>query len=95
MSGASSHGRPNRSATPKTQQLPFLERNVAVEDQTLQVVRDGKAERSKIVQNVFNTVKGVEEALPRPASKRASLVNETGFSADRDARVQGGDVIRK
>ena len=77
------------------QQPPLLEGQVAVEDPKLQVVRDGKAERTKIVRNAFKTVKSVEEALPRPASKGASLVNETGFSADRDARVQGGGVVRK
>ncbi len=52
----------------------------------MQVVRDGKAERTKIVQNAFKTMKGVEEALLRPASKGARLVNETGFSTDRDLR---------
>ncbi len=66
-----------------------------VKNPDFQVVGDENAERTKIVQNVFKTVKGVEEALPRPASKKASLVNETGFIADRDARVQGGDVIQK
>jgi hypothetical protein len=77
------------------QQPPLLEGQVAVEDPKLQVVRDGKAERTKIVQNTFKTVKGVEEALPRPASEGASLVNEAGFSADWDACVQGGGVVRK
>jgi hypothetical protein len=77
------------------QQPPLLEGQVAVEDPKLQVVRDGNAERTKNVQNEYKTVKGVEEALPRPASKGARLVNETGFSADRDARVQGGGVVRK
>jgi hypothetical protein len=77
------------------QQPPLLEGQVAVEDPKLQVVRDGKAGRTKIVQNAFKTVKGVEEALPRPATKGISLVYETGFSADRDARVQDGGVVRK
>ncbi len=77
------------------QQLPLLKGQNAVEDQKLQVVRDGKAERAKIMQNAFKTVKGVEEALPTPASKGSSLVNETGFSTDWDARVQGGGVVRK
>ncbi len=57
------------------QQPPLLEGQVAVEDQELQVVRDGMAERTNIVQNAFKTVKGVEEALPRPTSKGACLVN--------------------
>jgi hypothetical protein len=35
------------------------------------------------VRNAFKTVKGVEEALPRPASKGARLANETGFSLHR------------
>ncbi len=61
----------------------------------MQVVRDGKAERTKIAQNAFKKVESVEEALRRPASKGASLLNETGFSADRDARIQGGGVVRK
>ncbi len=61
----------------------------------MQDVRNGKAERAKIVQNAFKTVQGVEEALPRPASKGACLVNETDFRTDRDARVQGGGVVRK
>ena len=77
------------------QQPPLLEGQVAIEDQNLQVVRDGKAERTEIVQNAFKTVKGVKEALPRPASKGARLANETGFSADWDARVQGGGVDSK
>ncbi len=77
------------------QQPPLLEGQVAVEDPKLQFVRDGKAERTKIVQIAFKTMKGVEEALPSPASNGACLVNETGFSADRDARVQGGGVVRK
>ncbi len=58
-------------------------------------MRNEEAERTEIVQNAFETVKGVEEALLRPASKRARLVNETGFSADWDARAQGGGVVRK
>ncbi len=72
------------------QQSPLLERQVVVKGPKLQVVRDEKAERTKIVQNKFKTVnlKGVEEALPRPASNGASLVNETGFSADRDLRFK-------
>ncbi len=77
------------------QQPPLLKGQVAVMDPKWQVVRDGKAERTKIVQNAFKTVKGIEEALPRPASRGARLLNETGFSTDLDAHVQGGGVIPK
>ncbi len=64
----------------------------------MQVVRTGEAERTEIVQNAFTTLKGIEvcrfeEALPRPASNEARLVDETGF--DWDARIQGGGAVRK
>ncbi len=44
------------------QQPPLLKKQAAVEDQKLHVVRDGNAERTKIVQNAFKTVKDIEEA---------------------------------
>ncbi len=73
----------------------LLEGQIAIKDQTLHVVRDGEAKRTNLVQNEFKAVNGVEEASPRPASKGTCLVDVTGFSDDRDARVQDGGVVCK